>query len=152
VVKADEALAAAIELARGLVPEEELSFTYTRSPGPGGQNVNKTNTRTTLVFDLPGAAYLSDSQKDRIRTKLATRISRAGLMRVVSYRYRTQHANRLAATDRFYELIGWALCRAKIRRPTTTPARVRRRRLEDKRRRGHLKRLRGRPSEAEAEG
>ena len=86
---------------RQRVPENQLSFSYARSPGPGGQNVNKVNTRATLVFDLEATHSLSDCQKDRIRAKLGGRITKAGRLRVVSFRHRTQAANRRAAVDAF---------------------------------------------------
>ena len=131
---------------RQRVPEDQLSFSYARSPGPGGQNVNKVNTRATLVFDLEATHSLSHRQKDRIRAKLAGRITKDGRLRVVSFRHRTQAANRRAALERFYELIAWALHQAKIRRPMAPPARVRQRRLDQKRKHGHQKRLRSRPA------
>ncbi len=144
--KATDGLSATVEVVRRRVPEDELSFSYSRSSGPGGQNVNKVNTRTTLWFDVEGTPSLSNRQKDRIRAKLGTRITKQGYLRVVSLRHRTQAANRRATIRRFYELIAWALHEPKIRRPTILPVRVRRRRLEDKRKRGQQKRLRTRPT------
>ncbi|MFQ5590755.1 MAG: alternative ribosome rescue aminoacyl-tRNA hydrolase ArfB [Phycisphaerae bacterium] len=126
---------------------EQLSFTYTRCPGPGGQNVNKVNTRVALLFDVEGSDALNAREKDRIRARLGTRISRGGVMRVVSMRHRTQSANRRAAIQRFYELLAWALHQKKMRVPAVVPARVRRHRLAEKRRRGKQKRLRSQPSD-----
>lgn len=136
-----------IDILRRRISRDRLWFTYARSPGPGGQNVNKVNTRATLLFDVQGSGGLSAREKDRIRAKLGTRITKEGLMRVVSFRHRSQSANRRAAIQRFYELIAWALHQEKIRKPTMLPARVRRRRLQEKRERGQQKRLRRGPDE-----
>ena len=133
---------------RRRIPEDELTFKFTRSRGPGGQNVNTLSTRATLLFDLDRCEALSPEQKQRVRSRLHGRISKEGMLRVVSMRHRTQRRNREAAVDRFYELLAVALRRPKPRKPTTVPARTRRKRLVDKRKRGELKRLRGerRPS------
>ena len=127
------------------VAEDELRFTYSRSSGPGGQNVNRVETRVTLLFDLFGSPSLSEGQKRRIAIRLATRINKEGILRVVSQRHRTREANRRAATERFEELLTGALRIQRLRRKTRVPRQARRRRLEGKRRRGELKRLRLRP-------
>jgi ribosome-associated protein len=124
------------------IPEDHLTFTFARSSGPGGQNVNKTSTRATLWFDLVGSHILSHEEKRRIRARLGGRINKAGHLRVVSMRHRTQLENRRAATERFYRLLAEALRRRKVRKPTNVPAGTRRQRLKDKRLRGELKRLR----------
>ncbi len=127
------------------VAEDELRFTYSRSSGPGGQNVNRVETRVTLLFDVFGSPSLSEGQKRRIASRLATRINKEGILRVVSQRHRTREANRRAAAERFLELLNEALRRQRPRRRTRVPRKARRRRLEGKRRRGELKRLRVRP-------
>ncbi len=131
------------------IPESEISFTFSRSSGPGGQNVNKLNTRATLRFDVARSPSLSDAQRDRILEKLPTRISREGILRVVSQKHRTQKMNRDAATERFAELLRDALVRRRPRKKRRIPAGVRRKRLEDKRRRSRLKTGRTRPSESD---
>ena len=75
------------------ISEDKLIFKYSRSSGPGGQNVNKVNTRVTVFFDVAGCDKFSDSQKKRIFKRLATRIDKDGIIRVVSQKYRTQKAN-----------------------------------------------------------
>jgi ribosome-associated protein len=128
------------------IPDAELSFATARSSGPGGQNVNKVETRVTLLFDLDGSLSLSDSQKARLRRRLATRINKQGVLRVVSQRHRTQAANRQAATERFVELVRAALRRRRRRVATRPSAKARARRLENKRRRSRLKARRRRPT------
>jgi ribosome-associated protein len=131
------------------IDDGELTFTASRSAGPGGQNVNKVNTRITLRFDLEATEALSEEEKERIRERLATRISKAGVLSVSAQRERTQAANRKAATERFAELLQDALDESPERRPTKVPRRSKRRRLENKRRRGQLKRERSRSYPAE---
>lgn len=127
-----------------VLPERELTYRSSRSSGPGGQNVNKVETRVTLLFDIPGSAVLDETQKNVIRRQLATRINKRGVLRVVSQRHRTQNANREAARTKLAELLAEALRPRRPRRPTRTPKKARRRRLEEKKRRGELKRRRGR--------
>lgn len=126
-----------------VIDPAELWFTFQRSSGPGGQNVNKVETRVTLHFDLAATTSLTDEQKQRIGRRLATRINRDGIMRVVASRHRTQSANRRAAVERFTELLADALQPAKTRRKTRVSTAAKQRRLEEKRRRSQLKRLRG---------
>jgi ribosome-associated protein len=129
------------------IPDEEFSFEYARSSGPGGQNVNKVNTKATLCFDIGGSRSLSDEQRDRIRQKLRTRITKEGVLRVASQRHRTQRANQEAAVERFAELIREALARRRPRRKTKTPRAAHERRLQEKKRRAALKRERGKAKE-----
>jgi ribosome-associated protein len=127
---------------RVAIPEDELVFTASRSGGPGGQHVNKVSSRVTLRFDLDASPSLTAEQKRRVRRRLATRVSRDGVLRVVCGRHRSQIANRREATERFAELVRQALRRARRRRKTTVPTASKRRRLEAKRRRATLKRSR----------
>jgi ribosome-associated protein len=129
------------------LPESEISYRTSRSSGPGGQNVNKVETRVTVLFDVDASAVLSDEQKRRIRARLATRIDKSGVLRVVSQRHRSQGANRDAARQRLAELLSDALARRRPRKRTRKPASAARRRLDDKRRRGEIKRLRKMPAE-----
>jgi len=124
------------------IPDEEVSFATSRSGGPGGQNVNKLETRVTLRFDLAGSPSLSEEQKDRLRQRLATRITKDGVLQVTSQRHRTQGANREAAVERFAELVRENL-REETPRKRTRPSRAAKaRRLEEKRRRSQRKRER----------
>jgi ribosome-associated protein len=116
-----------------------LTVHTSRSPGPGGQNVNKVNTRVTLLFDIDRCVHFNDAQKARIRRKLRTRLSRDGMIRVVSSRYRTQSRNRTAAGERLIELLTEALRRRKARRPTRPTAASRQKRLAAKQQRSETK-------------
>ena len=124
------------------IPDEEVSFTTSRSGGPGGQNVNKLETRVTLRFDVAGSPTLTDEQRQRLQERLATRITRAGVLHITSQKHRTQGENREASVARFAELVRDALREETPRKPTRVPKAVKRRRLENKRRRGERKRQR----------
>jgi ribosome-associated protein len=127
------------------ISDEEVAFTTSRSGGPGGQNVNKLETRVTLRFDLDGSPSLSEEQKARLRQRLATRITKQGVLHVTAQRHRTQAANREAAVERFAELLRENL-REEAPRKKTRPSRAAKtRRLEAKRRRSLRKRERGAP-------
>lgn len=127
------------------IDEGELRFTASRSAGPGGQHVNKVNSRVTLRFDLVGSPSLDDEQKARIRERLPTRINKEGVLSVSAQRERSQAANRQRAMERFVELLQDALVIPRERRPTRVPRRSQRRRLEDKRRRSSVKDQRRKP-------
>ncbi|MCK4351251.1 MAG: aminoacyl-tRNA hydrolase [Candidatus Krumholzibacteria bacterium] len=121
------------------IPDNELTFEFSRSSGPGGQNVNKVSTRVTLLFDVSGSPSLTEDQRSRIKKKLRTRITKTGVLRVTSQKHRSQSANREAARQRFAELIHTALQRPRPRRKTKVPKAVRERRLKEKKQRSILK-------------
>ncbi len=122
-----------IEISPGLaIPDSELGFAASRSGGPGGQNVNKVATKVTLTFDVASSPSLTEAQRSRILTRLATRISRGGVLQVISQRHRTQGANRAAALDRFVELLREALAEEAPRVPTRPSRAARQRRVAEK--------------------
>ena len=124
------------------IPDDEVIFATSRSGGPGGQNVNKLETRVTLRFDLAGSGALSEDQKARLRERLATRITRAGVLQVTSQRHRSQGANREAAVERFAELLRENLREETPRRKTRPSRAAKVRRLDAKRRQSQRKRER----------
>jgi ribosome-associated protein len=129
------------------IDDTELRFEFARSSGPGGQNVNKVETKVRLLFDVRSSPSLTPEQRSRIEDRLGTRISRNGVLRVTSQRHRSREANRRAAVERFTELIAGALEEEEPRRPTKVPRKARKRRLEEKRRRSRKKALRGPPDD-----
>lgn len=131
---------------RDRIGTQGITFTFSRSGGPGGQNVNKVSTRATLRFALESATALSDSEKERVRRQLAKRMTEDGFLQIIASRHRTQAANKAAALERLYELLADALQVRKVRRPTKAPKSAKVRRLREKQTRGETKRLRGRPS------
>lgn len=124
------------------IPDEEVTFATSRSGGPGGQNVNKLETRVTLRFDLAGSPSLSEEQKARLRERLATRITRDGVLQVSSQKHRSQGANREAAVERFAELLRENLREEPPRKKTRPSRAAKARRLDEKRRQSRRKRER----------
>lgn len=124
------------------IPDGELTFTMSRSSGPGGQNVNKVSTRVMLWFDIAGSPSLSADQKEMLLSRLANRVTKEGVLQITSQQHRTQPANRDAAVKRFIELLQTALKRPKTRRKTRVPFGAKQKRLETKHRRSDIKHLR----------
>jgi ribosome-associated protein len=130
-----------------LIDESELGFRFVRSPGPGGQNVNKVATACQLRFDVAGCASLSEDVKRRLRALAGKRMTSAGELVLVARRHRTQPQNRQDAVERLISLLRAAAVPPKKRRPTRPTAASRQRRLEAKRDRGAVKRLRRSPND-----
>jgi ribosome-associated protein len=127
-----------------IIPLSELEFSSSRSAKPGGQHVNKVETRITLNFDVANSPSLTEAQRRKISTKLKTRISKAGILSVVSQKHRSQKANKEAAIERFIKLLQMALRKTRPRIKTKTPAAAKQKRLEDKKHRGRIKAERSR--------
>lgn len=129
-----------IEIRGGLfIPVSEVTFTASRSSGPGGQNVNKVNTRITLLFDVVNSASLSEHQKALIARNLSTRVNKDGQLRVIAQKHRSQAANKAAALERFAGLLEASLQEKLLRKKTVTPKKAKERRLQDKEHRSRLK-------------
>lgn len=103
------------------IPEQELTFTASRSRGPGGQNVNKVNTRVTLRFNVATSPSLSEMQKQHLLRSYPSRVNQEGVFQVVSQRHRSQAANRQVAVSHFVALLRDALTPASPRHPTSKP-------------------------------
>lgn len=125
------------------IPLAELRFSYARSSGPGGQHVNKVNTKATLFFDVAASPSLSEADRRKILVRLATRISKNGILRVASLKYRSQAANRQAALERFAELLAQALQERKKRRSTRPSLASKEKRIARKKHRAMIKKRRG---------
>jgi len=128
---------------RGLViPADELSWRFSRSPGPGGQSVNTTDSRAELSYDLAGSQALPAPLKERALRALQGRLV-DGVITVTASEYRSQLRNREAAAARLSELLTEATAPPPpVRRPTRPSRAARERRLADKQRRSQTKRLR----------
>ena len=121
------------------IPEDEIVFEVSTSSGPGGQNVNRVQTRVTLLFDVGESRALSEMDRNQIQERLGTRISKVGILRVRSERHRSQAMNREDATKRFIELLDDALKQDIPRKRTRISRAVKKRRLDDKKRRSDVK-------------
>jgi ribosome-associated protein len=126
------------------IPLDELRFRYARSSGPGGQHVQKTETKVELLFDLANSPSLTGEQRARALERLANRIDNEGVLHLTSQGGRSQMQNRQEVLERLQALLAAALKPRKRRRATQPSLEARRRRVESKRQRSQLKRLRGR--------
>ena len=117
----------------------EFQFFTSRSSGPGGQNVNKVNSKVELRFDIQNSSLLSDDQKNILLAKLAAKISSEGILSVVSQRDRSQLSNKEDATEKFYLLISKALKPVKRRKNTRPTKSSVERRLTIKRMKSEIK-------------
>lgn len=127
------------------IPDAEIQFSAARSAGPGGQNVNKVNSRVILEFDLIRSTALTSYQKRRIKSSLGNRINQYGIFRMQAQRHRSQSVNRAEVVERFVELLQKALQPMRRRVPTRVPTRAREKRLEIKKQRTQTKRIRQAP-------
>ena len=126
------------------IPAGELVERFSRSPGPGGQSVNTSDTRVELLFDPAGSTAFTQSQRDRLVRRLAAMTS-GGQVSVVASEHRSQLRNRVAARERLVALLREAVAPPPPPRRPTKPSRAsQRRRVEAKKQQGRTKSLRGR--------
>ncbi len=116
------------------IDDGELEFEFVRSPGPGGQNVNKVSTAAQLRFDITANASLTDDVKERLAKLAGRRVTADGVLIIQARRTRSQSKNREDAIARFVDLVRRAAVKPKVRRKTRPSAASKRRRLDSKRR------------------
>ncbi len=124
------------------IPDGDVSLSFVRGAGPGGQNVNKVATAAQLRFDLPGTRMLDERAKQRLRALAGHRLIDSGEILIMARNHRTQEGNRREAMERLQELIGRALTVPKTRRATRPTRAARERRITAKLHRQRNKRLR----------
>ena len=124
------------------IPAECFRVSHSRSSGPGGQHVNKLNTRVSIFLDIRECPCFSETQKHMLLTVLKNRMDKQGVLQVSSQQYRSQAANRDAALHRMAELVAAALKPKRMRKKTQIPKRAIEKRLQDKKARSKVKQLR----------
>ncbi|MCA1832438.1 MAG: aminoacyl-tRNA hydrolase [Actinobacteria bacterium] len=128
------------------IPDDEIQFRFSRSGGPGGQNVNRRSTKAELLFDVTGSPSLGPRRRARILEALRSRIDSDGVLHVVAQDARTQAENRALASERFAEMLARALAPPPPPRRPTRPSRgAKEQRLQEKRIRARRKQDRTRP-------
>jgi ribosome-associated protein len=125
-----------------IIPASEIAYRTTRSSGPGGQHVNKTETQVELSFDVAHSPSLTEAQRQRILGRLKNLIDQDGVLHLAAQAERSQLRNRELVTARFQETLAAALRVPRKRRPTKPTAASKTKRIESKKRRGQIKRLR----------
>lgn len=126
------------------IDEREIEERFIRSPGPGGQNVNKTASAVQLRFDARRSPALSDPVFLRLKTLAGRRMTQDGVIVIAASRFRAQEQNRRDALERLIDLIRRAAVAPTRRRPTKPTKAAKRRRLENKTRQARRKKDRGR--------
>lgn len=122
-----------------VIPESELTYQASRSGGPGGQHVNTSSTRVEVRWDIAGSPSLDPMQRERLLARLATRLDKDGIIRLVSSGSRSQAQNRREVTERLHRLVNQALVVPKRRKATRPTVASRERRLAEKRARSARK-------------
>lgn len=122
--------------------ESEFIYSTSRSSGPGGQNVNKVNTKVELRFSLISTSFISEAEKEIIFRKLKNKINNEGEMILTSQSERTQLLNKTVVTEKFFDLVSKALTVPIKRRATRPTLSSKFKRLDEKKNRGFIKKLR----------
>lgn len=124
---------------------KELVFKYVRSSGPGGQHVNKVSTKVVLSFDIELSQGLSSTEKQTLRNKLTSRLAHSNVLMLECEETRCQLRNKEKATKRFFELLKGAFFVPKKRLATKPTKASVKRKVDQKKRRGELKKSRQKP-------
>jgi ribosome-associated protein len=134
---------------RIVIPPGEIQFRFSRSGGPGGQNVNKVSTKAELLFDLGHSSAFDEEAKARIRLKLGRHIDSTGVLSVTAQESRSQFQNRQMAIEKFIALVTRALHVPRARKDSKPTFSSVKKRLERKTRRGAAKKRRSQKIEIE---
>jgi ribosome-associated protein len=132
-----------------VIPAHEIQYRFSRSSGPGGQNVNKLSTKVSLIFDLANSSAMDEASKNRLQQKLATYLDKSGKLTITSQESRSQYANRLVALQKFGDLLRNALMVPKIRKKTKPTKSSATRRVVEKTMRGMTKKMRSKKIDLE---
>ena len=124
------------------IEERELEESFIRASGPGGQNVNKVSSAVQLRFDARGSRSLPNDVSIRLQRLAGNKLTREGVIVITANRHRSQDQNRDEARERLFDMIREAATPPAIRRPTKPTKASKKRRLDSKTRRGHIKSLR----------
>lgn len=124
------------------ISDQEISFDFIKSTGPGGQNVNKVATAVRLRFDLLNNHTIPSSVKSRLYKIAQKRISKEGVLTITARKHRRQEKNRQEALDKLKELLIQSSRKPKTRKKTNIPKASKQQRLQVKKHRGRLKQLR----------
>jgi len=128
------------------IPIQEFGFSFARSGGPGGQNVNKVSTKVTLTWAVERSPSLPDDVKERFACRYHRRINKNGEVLVTSQRFRDQGRNVADCLEKLQEMLTAVATPPKVRKPTKPTRGSRERRLQAKQRQSDKKRQRGKPS------